>query len=107
MAVIHFTPETFEAEVINSGKVALVDFWASWCGPCKAIGPIIDELGADYEGSDIVIGKVDVDNQVPLARKYRVMSIPTIVAFKDGKEIARQVGLVAKEKLVEMINNAK
>jgi len=107
MAVIHFTPETFEEEVANSGKTALVDFWASWCGPCKAIGPIIDELGTDYEGSDIVIGKVDVDNQVPLARKYRVMSIPTIVVFKDGKEVARQAGLVAKEKLVEMIENAK
>ncbi len=107
MAVIHFTPETFEQEVINSKKTALVDFWAAWCGPCKAIGPIIDELGSEYEGSDIVIGKVDVDNQVPLARKYRVMSIPTIVVFKDGKEVARQVGLVAKEKLIELINNAK
>ena len=86
------------AEVINSDKPVLVDFWAAWCGPCRVIGPTIEELANEYEGKAIV-GKVDVDAQPELAMKFNVRSIPTLLFFKDGKVVERQVGVSSKSEL--------
>lgn len=91
MALVHFSAEGFE-KAVESGQLVLADFWATWCGPCRMIGPIIDKLAAEYEGK-AVIGKVNVDDEPKLAAAHGVMSIPTVILFKDGKEISRQVGL--------------
>ena len=88
---IHFNKEGFE-KALASGQTVLVDFWASWCGPCKMLAPTIEALGEQYEGKAIV-GKVDVDEEQELAIRYGVMSIPTVIFFKDGKEIGRKVGV--------------
>jgi len=98
MALV-LTEENFEAEVINSGKAVLVDFWAEWCGPCKMISPIIDELAVEL-GDAVVVGKVEVDNAQALAAKYGVRSIPFLLFFKDGEVKDQIVGAnVTKESL--------
>jgi thioredoxin 1 len=89
--VITLTDENFEAEVLNYDKPVLVDFWASWCGPCKMVSPVIDELANEYEGK-IKVGKVNVDEYSSLAAKYQVMSIPTVFMFKDGEPAEKLVG---------------
>ena len=91
MSLKHFTRETFEKE-LNGGALMLVDFWAEWCGPCRMLGPVIEDLADRYEGK-AVVGKVNVDNEQELAIRYGVMSIPTVIFFKDGKEIDRKVGV--------------
>lgn len=91
MAVIHFNEQGFD-KALAGGGLMMVDFWASWCGPCKMLSPTIDQLGEQYDGKAI-IGKVNVDEEQDLAMRYGVMSIPTIVYFKDGKEIDRKVGV--------------
>ena len=91
-------------DVISKNKTVLVDFWAEWCGPCRMIGPIIEELANEYEGKAI-IGKVDVDSNQESSIKYGVRSIPTILTFKDGKIIDRQVGAVPKETLTNIIDS--
>ncbi|PQJ27995.1 thioredoxin [Rubritalea profundi] len=102
MALV-LTEENFEAEVINSGKAVLVDFWAEWCGPCKMISPIIDAL-AEELGDDVVVGKVEVDNAQALAAKYGVRSIPFLLFFKDGEVKDQIVGAnVTKESLKEKL----
>ena len=99
---LEITKENFEAEVKNSGKVALIDFWAEWCGPCKQLGPVVDELSKELEGQ-AVVGKVNVDEQSELAGEYGVRSIPTIIFVKDGEEVDRMVGVVPKSKLSQKI----
>lgn len=89
------TDANFEAEVLNSEKVAMVDFWAEWCGPCRIVGPIVEELATTYEGQ-AVIGKVDVDNNPQTAMKYSVRNIPTILFIKGGEVVDKQVGAVPK-----------
>lgn len=84
MAEIIITEENFENEVLNSDKPVLVDFWAQWCGPCRMLGPIIEEIANDYEGK-VKVGKVNVDEQPNLASKYGIASIPTVIVFKNGK----------------------
>ena len=91
MAIIHLTNDGFDKAVSNG--VAMVDFWASWCGPCKMLSPVIEELGARYEGKALV-GKVNVDDEPGLAMRFGVMSIPTVIFLKDGKEIDRKVGVM-------------
>ena len=101
MATVHLTKETFEQEVLNSDIQVLVDFWEEWCGPCKMIAPIVDEIANEVE--DVKICKVNVDEQPELARKYFVMSIPTIIVFKDGKPAKRHVGALPKEEILELL----
>ena len=90
--------------VISKNKTVLVDFWAEWCGPCRMIGPIIEELANEYEGKAI-IGKLDVDSNQESSVKYGVRSIPTILTFKDGEIVDRQVGAVPKETLTNVIDS--
>lgn len=89
-------------EIIASGKPVVIDFWAEWCGPCRMVGPIIDELAAQYDGK-VVIGKCDIDEQSALATKFAVRNIPTILFIKDGQVIDKQVGAVPKPALEEKI----
>ena len=104
MAVIHFNKEGFD-KAVAQGAPMLVDFWAGWCGPCKMLAPTIDKLAEKYDGK-VIVGKVDVDEEQELARQFGVMSIPTVVLFKDGKEVQRTVGVqpqAAFEQLVDSI----
>ena len=95
MATIHFNKEGFD-KAIAAGGITMVDFWASWCGPCRMLAPVIDDLAGKYEGK-AVIGKVNVDDEQALAMQYGVMSIPTVIFFKDGKELDRKVGVMPAE----------
>ena len=97
MAIIDLTKENFQAEVTKSDKPVLVDFWAVWCGPCQMMAPILHEL--ETEMPDVQIGKVNVDEQMDLARQFRVVSIPTLIIFKNGQEVQRMVGVTSKEEL--------
>ena len=94
------TTQNFEEEVLRSEKPVLVDFWATWCGPCMRQGPIVEELA----GEGYSVGKVDVDQEPALAQKFQVMSIPTLIIFKDGKEAKRLVGLTAKDTLKALMH---
>lgn len=98
-----FTDANFD-ELLSSNKVVVADFWAAWCGPCKAMGPSIDELATEYEGKAL-IGKVDVEENNDLAEKYAIRSVPTIIFFKDGEMVDKQVGAVPKVVLESKIKN--
>ena len=101
MEVMKVTSANFEEEVLNSDKAVLIDFYADWCGPCKMFSPIIESVAEENE--DVKVVKIDVDNAQDLAIKYQVMSIPTIVVIKNGKEVNRNVGVVSKSQIVEMV----
>lgn len=88
----NFTKADFEKNVMQGSGVVLVDFWASWCGPCRMVGPIIDQLAEEYEGK-VTVGKVNVDEESALASEFAVVSIPTIIIFKDGKQVEKLVGV--------------
>jgi len=98
MSVITLTTENFEQEALNSRVPVLIDFWASWCGPCKMMGPIVDQI-AEEMGTNAKICKINIDEQREFATKYDVMSIPTFILIKDGKEVKRLVGAMPKEEL--------
>ncbi len=95
MAVMTITNENFQQEVLNSDVPVLVDFWAAWCGPCKMMGPVVDQVAEEHP--EVKVGKLNIDEQPQLAQKYGVMSIPTLVLFKNGKPAETSVGLVSKE----------
>lgn len=101
-----FTDGNFEQEVLKSDIPVLVDFWAPWCGPCKMVGPVIEEIAGELEGQ-VSVGKVNVDDNQVYAGKYGVMSIPTIILIKNGEEVARVVGFKPKEELLQMIEDNK
>ena len=102
MAVLHLNEESF-FKLVESGQPVLVDFWANWCGPCKMLAPVIEELAVQYDGK-VAVGKVDVDENQELAVRYGVMNIPTVILFQKGNEIDRLVGLLPKERFSLMID---
>ncbi|WP_413511249.1 thioredoxin [Myroides odoratus] len=102
---LEITDATFEEVVLKSDKPVLVDFWAVWCGPCKMLAPVVSELSKDFEGT-AVIGKVDVDNNQEFASKYGIRNIPTVLVFKNGEVVGRQVGVAPKKAYEDLINGA-
>ena len=104
MGALHLDEKTFEAEVVKSSLPVLVDFWAEWCGPCKMIGPIIDQLSLELSGK-MKIAKVNVDESPELAGQFNVMSIPTMLIFKGGQPVDQMVGAMPKDKLLVKINS--
>ena len=105
MATLHFTDKDFSDKVLKSKIPVFVDFYADWCGPCKMSAPIIEELSGEYAGK-LVVGKVDVDENQGLSQKYGVMSIPTVIIFKAGKEVERMSGFAGKDGYVRVITKA-
>ncbi len=101
MSVIHITNQNFREEVVNSEKPVLLDFWASWCGPCSMLSPIIDEIAEDR--ADIKVGKINVDEEPELASAFQVMSIPTVVVMKNGNVTGKSVGVRPREDLEAML----
>ena len=101
-----FGVSNFETEVLGADKPVLVDFWATWCMPCRMLAPTIEELAEDLEGK-VIVGKVNVDDDPDLARKYRVASIPTLIVFENGADVRRSVGVVAREDILDMLGIAE
>ena len=105
MAVIELTKQNFQSEVAESKEKVLIDFWASWCGPCRMVSPIVDEI-AEESPAGVQVCKVNVDEQPELAQQFQVMSIPTLLVMKDGKPVASSVGARPKQFIVKMIEEA-
>ena len=103
MSVINLTSENFENEVLKSEKPVLVDFWAEWCGPCRMMAPVVEELEKEM-GNEVKFAKINIDECPDLAEKYNVMSIPTIIIFKDGKPYKKFVGVTSKENILNELN---
>lgn len=102
MAVLTITKENFEAEVLKSDKPVLIDFWATWCGPCRMVGPVIEQIAEEHP--EIKVGKINVDEQTELAGAFRVMSIPTLMAVKDGKVVNQSVGVQPKAQILALLD---
>ena len=101
---VELTDSNFQELVLNSDKPVLVDFWAAWCGPCRMLGPIIEELHGDYDGK-AVVGKVDVDNNQQIAMQYGIRNIPTVLIFKNGEVVDKFVGVAPKASIAEKLNS--
>ena len=101
MEPVVITGENFEAEVLQSEKTVLVDFWADWCGPCKMLSPVVDQIAEEMD--DIKVAKVNVDDNEELAMRFKTMSIPTLIVFKNGEEVNRSVGEIPKAQILDLI----
>ena len=102
MTELTLTAANFEDEVLRSSVPVMVDFWASWCGPCKMLGPVISEIAGESDGT-YKVGKVNVDEEMGIAEKYNIMSIPTVILFKDGQVYKKSVGAVPKAQLLDLL----
>jgi thioredoxin 1 len=100
---VELTDQNFEQEALNADKPVMIDFWAEWCGPCKTIAPVVEELSSDYEGK-AVIAKVDVDNNPQIAAKFGIRNIPTILFLKNGEVVDKSVGAVSKDVLQQKLD---
>ena len=101
MSVVHITKANFEELVLNNPKSVLLDFWATWCGPCRMVAPIVEEIAAERD--DILVGKINVDEEMELAVQFGIISIPTLVVMKNGKIANKAVGYMPKEKILELL----
>jgi len=101
MSVIHITQENFQQEVLESTKPVLLDFWAAWCGPCRMVGPIIDEIAEEHP--EIKVGKINVDEEQALAAQFQVMSIPSLFVLQDGKVVNQALGARPKQQILSLI----
>ena len=101
MSVVHLTKDNFDSIVNQNEKPVLVDFWAPWCGPCKMVGPIIEEIAAERD--DVIVGKVNVDEEIELARQFRIVSIPTIIVMKNGEKVTTSIGYKPKEEILALL----
>ena len=101
MSVVTLNKDNFETEALHSDKPVLIDFWASWCGPCKMLSPVVDQIAEETDA--VKVCKVNVDEEQELAQQYGVMSIPTLVVFKDGKAVNQSVGVIPKEAILKMV----
>mgnify|MGYP000152296626 FL=1 len=101
MAAIVITKENFDSEVLKAEGTVLVDFWATWCGPCRMLSPIVDEVANEHP--DVKVGKINVDEQPELAQQFGIMSIPTLLVFKNGEKVQESVGLIPKEKVEALL----
>lgn len=101
MAVVTITKENFENEVLKSDKPVLLDFWATWCGPCRMVSPIVDEIA--NERDDIKVGKINVDEQGELSMQFRIVSIPTLIVIKNGEVVNKAVGAMPKEEILNLL----
>lgn len=104
MSLIHFDKKSF-AETLEKNGLMLVDFWATWCGPCRMLGPVIEELAEEYEGKAVTIGKVDVDESPELAQQYGITGVPTVVFLENGKEFDRKVGAMPIQSYIDVLDS--
>ena len=102
MEIVNLNSENFKQEVLEESKTVLIDFWAEWCMPCKMMAPVVDEIAKERE-SDLKVAKVNIDENEDLAMEYNVMSIPTFIIIKQGKEVARTIGAQAKEEILKLL----
>ena len=100
--ITNFTLENFETEVLKSDLPVLVDFTATWCGPCKALAPIVEKIAVEFEGK-VKVGKLDIDASRPIAEKYRIRSVPTVMVFRGGQKTGEHIGLTTRDKLVKLL----
>jgi thioredoxin 1 len=101
MSVVHLTKDNFDSIVNQNEKPVLIDFWAPWCGPCQMLGPIIEEIAAERE--DVIVAKINVDDEMELAKSFRIVSIPTVIVMKNGEKVATSIGYKPKEDILKLL----